>query len=93
MEGILYWPYIKKVNGIQITGDKITAKLNPEFKNYVLELYDLSKPDDFIHTYKVQYITMNAGQVSLLGSPKGMRLLYQTKTRLIYVPMPSAGKV
>jgi hypothetical protein len=89
MEGILYWPYIKKVNGIPITGDKITTKLNPEFRNFVLELYDISQPDDFIHTYKVQYITMNAGQVSLLGSPKGMRLLYQTKTRSIYVPMLS----
>lgn len=89
MEGILYWPYVSKVNGIQITENKITVKLTPRFKNYVLELYDIAKPDDFIRNYKVEYITMNTDQVSLLGPPKGMRLLHETKTRSIYVQISS----
>jgi hypothetical protein len=84
MEGILYWPYIRKMNGMQITEDKTASKLTTEFKQFVLGLYDISRPDDFIHKYKVEYITMNTGQVSLLGPPKGMRLLHKTKTRSIY---------
>lgn len=84
MAGILYWPYIKKVNRIQIAEDTTTSKLTFEFKDFVLMLYNNSRPDDFIQKYKVQYITMSTEQVSLLGPPKGMRLVHKTKTRSIF---------
>ena len=82
MEGVLYWPYIKTVNNIQIAEDKT---ITPAFKNYVLELYDIANPDEFLQKYKVEYITMNAEQLSSFGQPRGMRLLYKTATRSLYV--------
>jgi|GEM_PF-5286411 len=84
MLGILYWPHVKEIGGIKIAEEGKEWTITPEFRSFVMSLYDSTTVADFIGKYKVQYITMTKEQVELLGVPKGMRLLYKTKTRSIF---------
>lgn len=81
MLGIFYWPHIKKIDNIQIVKE---GNIAPEFKNFVLDIYDKTTSVDYIKKYNVQYLTMSSEQVALLGIPKDMRLLYKTETRHIF---------
>jgi hypothetical protein len=86
MMGILYWPYIKKIGGIQIVDGGEWGRISPAFKRYALEIFNRAVSGDFLWKYKVKYITMNSEQLALLGPPKNMRLLYRTETRSIFTP-------
>ena len=86
MMGILYWPYIKKIGGIQIAGSGDWGKITPDFRRYALDIFDRAESKNFLWRYKVKYITMSSEQLAQLGPPKDMRLLYRTETRSIFTP-------
>jgi len=84
MMGILYWPHVNKIGNITIAEGGVKGKITPEFRLFVMNLYDSTMDPDVIRKYKIQYIIMSSKQVALLGNPKGMKLLYKTKTRSIF---------
>lgn len=84
MMGILYWPYVKKIGGIQIVGSGDWGEITPDFKNYALDIFDRTESGNFLWKYNVKYITMSSDQLALLGPPENMRLLFRTETRSIF---------
>lgn len=61
MEGVLYWPYVKKVGEVPIVGaDPNVRKVSPEFEQLVLRLFDTADPQSFLTRYSVQAIVADA---------------------------------
>ncbi len=83
MLGILYWPHINSISGIKIAGEGKDRVITPEFRRFMMDLYDRTEASSFVGKYRAQYATMSSEQEAMLGIPRGTRILYRTKTRAI----------
>jgi len=81
MNGILYWPHIKKMNNVLMVRDQ---DITPEFKHLMLNVYDRTSATDYIKKYKARYLVMNNEQARSFENRKKLRLLHKTGTRVIY---------
>ncbi len=88
MEGVLYFPYITKVNNIELVDEKTNA-INTEFRQYVLNLYKNANIDEFLNKYDVEYVVIN-NRESLPASVSGnIILVYNTSSHSIFKVAPT----
>lgn len=81
MNGVLYWPHIKQMNNILIVRDQ---GITPEFKNWMLEIYDRTSSADYTKKFRAKYLLLNNEQARVFGGGDKHKLLYKSANRVIY---------
>jgi hypothetical protein len=81
--GLLYWPYIKLVDGIQIA-DSAMKLTNPAFTRHVLTLYDQTDSDLFREQADITFVLGPPDQKAAIAAFPEAELVFQNTTRSLY---------
>jgi hypothetical protein len=81
--GLLYWPYLKSVDGIQIADNSMTST-NPDLVSHILGLYDQVDAMEFRRRANISYILVPPGQLDVLTLFPEAKLVFENTARSLY---------
>lgn len=85
MEGVLYWPYVKKVGDVPIVGtDSKAGAVSPEFEQLVFRLFDAADQESFLTRYSVHAIIVDTRDASAQRHLAEYSELFRNSELVIY---------
>lgn len=85
MEGVVYWPYVKKVGDVPIVGEySNTRGVSVEYQQLVLRLFDTADPETYVSRYSVQAVIIDARDLAAQSHMDSHAELFRNSELVIY---------